>query len=366
MIDGHEREPAEAGGSGPAVKTFEDAQITITPNATNEVGQPHTFTVTVMQDDGLTAAQGGDGVTGFTPVGAGKAVTVTLTDKNGAVDVPSTPLTGTTDANGQFKLTFTSASAGQVVGNATTTFALNGVTHLATRAWIDSTGGDSGTVKYVELSPSLMPAALDAGRIDAAYDGEPYLDIAKKTDRVLFYGNDAIAKHYLSSVWCAAAGWVKEHPDYYIEGTELQLAQQPQNYTRIPGGPILAYGRDPYFAGWPDTLQLNYANPSLQQAMMGELGKVKRVVSKRAAVDEVLLVLDATIGQNGLAQARVFADVVDITGVALTKLDGTAKGGIVFRVQQELGVPVKLVGLGEGPDDLAPFEPEAFVDALLG
>jgi fused signal recognition particle receptor len=100
--------------------------------------------------------------------------------------------------------------------------------------------------------------------------------------------------------------------------------------------------------------------------LMDELGKVKRVVSKRATVDEVLLVLDATIGQNGLAQARVFADVVDITGVVLTKLDGTAKGGIVFRVQQELGVPVKLVGLGEGPDDLAPFEPEAFVDALLG
>ena len=100
--------------------------------------------------------------------------------------------------------------------------------------------------------------------------------------------------------------------------------------------------------------------------LMDELGKVKRVVSSSAAVDEVLLVLDATIGQNGLAQARVFADVVDITGVVLTKLDGTAKGGIVFRVQQELGVPVKLVGLGEGPDDLAPFEPEAFVDALLG
>ena len=100
--------------------------------------------------------------------------------------------------------------------------------------------------------------------------------------------------------------------------------------------------------------------------LMDELGKVKRVVSRRAAIDEVLLVLDATIGQNGLAQARVFADVVDITGLVLTKLDGTAKGGIVFRVQQELGVPVKLVGLGEGPDDLAPFEPEAFVDALLG
>lgn len=101
--------------------------------------------------------------------------------------------------------------------------------------------------------------------------------------------------------------------------------------------------------------------------LMDELGKVKRVMEKRAAVvDEVLLVLDATIGQNGLTQAKVFADVVEITGVVLTKLDGTAKGGIVFRVQQELGVPVKLVGLGEGPDDLAPFEPAAFVDALLG
>jgi fused signal recognition particle receptor len=100
--------------------------------------------------------------------------------------------------------------------------------------------------------------------------------------------------------------------------------------------------------------------------LMDELDKLKRVVTRRAAVDEVLLVLDATIGQNGLAQARVFADVVDITGAVLTKLDGTAKGGIVFRVQQELGVPVKLVGLGEGPDDLAPFEPAAFVDALLG
>ncbi|WP_306362474.1 signal recognition particle-docking protein FtsY [Nocardia sp. CC227C] len=100
--------------------------------------------------------------------------------------------------------------------------------------------------------------------------------------------------------------------------------------------------------------------------LMDELGKVKRVVEKKAPVDEVLLVLDATVGQNGLTQARVFREVVDITGVVLTKLDGTAKGGIVFQVQHELGVPVKLVGLGEGADDLAPFEPGAFVDALLG
>jgi len=99
--------------------------------------------------------------------------------------------------------------------------------------------------------------------------------------------------------------------------------------------------------------------------LMDELGKVKRVVEKQSPVDEVLLVLDATTGQNGLTQAKVFAEVVDVTGIALTKLDGTAKGGIVVAVQRELGVPVKLVGLGEGPDDLAPFDPAAFVDALL-
>ncbi len=100
--------------------------------------------------------------------------------------------------------------------------------------------------------------------------------------------------------------------------------------------------------------------------LMDELGKVKRVVEKKAAVDEVLLVLDAVTGQNGLRQARVFAEVVNVTGIVLTKLDGTAKGGIVIAVQRELGVPVKLVGLGEGPDDLAPFDPDAFVDAILG
>jgi fused signal recognition particle receptor len=100
--------------------------------------------------------------------------------------------------------------------------------------------------------------------------------------------------------------------------------------------------------------------------LMDELGKVKRVVEKKAPVDEVLLVLDATTGQNGLRQARVFAEVVDVTGIVLTKLDGTAKGGIVIAVQRELGVPVKLVGLGEGADDLAPFDPAAFVDAILG
>ncbi len=100
--------------------------------------------------------------------------------------------------------------------------------------------------------------------------------------------------------------------------------------------------------------------------LMDELGKVKRVVERQGPVDETLLVLDATTGQNGLTQARVFTEVVDVTGIVLTKLDGTARGGIVISVQRELGVPVKLVGLGEGADDLAPFDPEQFVDALLG
>ena len=99
--------------------------------------------------------------------------------------------------------------------------------------------------------------------------------------------------------------------------------------------------------------------------LMDELGKVKRVVEKQSPIDEVLLVLDATTGQNGLRQAEVFAEVVNVTGIVLTKLDGTAKGGIVVAVQRKLGVPVKLVGLGEGPDDLAPFDPEAFVDAIV-
>ena len=103
-----------------------------------------------------------------------------------------------------------------------------------------------------------------------------------------------------------------------------------------------------------------------KQGLMDELGKVKRVIEKQAPVTEVLLVLDATTGQNGLIQARVFSEAVAVSGIVLTKLDGSAKGGIVVQVQRELGVPVKLVGLGEGPDDLAPFDAGAFVDALLG
>jgi fused signal recognition particle receptor len=99
---------------------------------------------------------------------------------------------------------------------------------------------------------------------------------------------------------------------------------------------------------------------------MDELGKVKRVIEKVAPVSETLLVIDATTGQNGLVQARVFAEAVQVTGIVLTKLDGSAKGGIVVAVQRELGVPVKFIGLGEGADDLAPFDTAQFVDGLLG
>ena len=116
-----------------------------------------------------------------------------------------------------------------------------------------------------------------------------------------------------------------------------------------------------------DTVVIDTAGRLQNKAgLMDELGKVKRVIEKQAPVTEVLLVLDATTGQNGMVQARVFSEIVDVTGIALTKLDGSAKGGIVVAVQRELGVPVKLVGLGEGPDDMAPFDAGAFVDAILG
>lgn len=115
-----------------------------------------------------------------------------------------------------------------------------------------------------------------------------------------------------------------------------------------------------------DTLMIDTAGRLQNKAgLMDQLGKVKRVVEKVSPVTEVLLVIDATTGQNGMVQAKVFAEVVNITGIVLTKLDGTAKGGIVVAIQNELGVPVKLVGLGEGPDDLAPFDPEGFVDAII-
>jgi fused signal recognition particle receptor len=99
---------------------------------------------------------------------------------------------------------------------------------------------------------------------------------------------------------------------------------------------------------------------------MAELGKIRRVLERDAGpIGEVLLVLDATAGQNGLAQAEVFAETAGVTGIVLSKLDGTARGGIVVAVEQAMGIPVKFIGVGEGIDELIPFDPDAFVDALL-
>ncbi|GAA2079069.1 hypothetical protein GCM10009821_18900 [Aeromicrobium halocynthiae] len=155
-------------------------------------------------------------------------------------------------------------------------------------------------------------------------------------------------------------------------------ADQLQTWGERVGVPTVrgAEGADPASVGYTavqrgiqdgvDTVLVDTAGRLHTKAgLMDELGKVKRVAEKQAPITEVLLVIDATTGQNGLRQAQVFSEVVDVTGVVLTKLDGTAKGGIVVAVQRELGVPVKFVGLGEGADDLAPFEAEEFVDALL-
>ena len=154
--------------------------------------------------------------------------------------------------------------------------------------------------------------------------------------------------------------------------------EQLQTWGSRVGAPVVAKeeGADPASVAFDavaratddgtDTVIIDTAGRLHTKAgLMDELGKVKRVVEKKSQVDEVLLVLDATTGQNGLRQARVFGEVVNVTGIALTKLDGTAKGGIIVQVQRELGVPVKLVGLGEGPDDLAPFDAEVFVDTIL-
>jgi len=155
-------------------------------------------------------------------------------------------------------------------------------------------------------------------------------------------------------------------------------AEQLQTWGDRVGAPVVrsAQGADPAAVAFDavataiaaelDTAVIDTAGRlHTKTGLMDELGKVQRVIEKQSPVDEVLLVLDATTGQNGLVQARVFAEVVNVTGVVLTKLDGTARGGIVIAVQRELGVPVKLVGLGEGPDDLALFDPIEFVEAII-
>ena len=156
-------------------------------------------------------------------------------------------------------------------------------------------------------------------------------------------------------------------------------ADQPETWGAKVGVPVVRSdkdGADPASVAFEASAKAKEENADVliidtagrlqnKSNLMDELGKIRRVTEKNLPVDEVLLVLDATTGQNGMTQAKVFAEAIGITGVVLSKLDGSAKGGIVISVQKELGVPVKLVGLGEGPDDLAPFDPEGFVDGIL-
>ncbi len=216
---------------------------------------------------------------------------------------------------------------------------------------------------------------------------DPSLDRSLHTDRVagkpgvvMVVGVNGTGK--TTTVGKIARMLVSQDKDVLLGAADTfraAAAEQLQTWGERVGVPTVrgAEGADPASVAFEaaragveqevDTVLIDTAGRlHTKTGLMDELGKVKRVVEKQAAVDEVLLVIDATTGQNGLTQARVFGEVVDVTGIVLTKLDGTAKGGIVIAVQRELGVPVKLIGLGEGADDLAPFEVEPFVDALLG
>ncbi len=216
---------------------------------------------------------------------------------------------------------------------------------------------------------------------------DPSLDRALHTDRlggkpavVLVVGVNGVGK--TTTVGKIARMLVAQDKDVLLGAADTfraAAADQLQTWGERVGVPTVrgAEGADPASVAFEaaragveqevDTVLIDTAGRlHTKTGLMDELGKLKRVVEKQAAVDEVLLVIDATTGQNGLTQARIFAEVVDVTGIVLTKLDGTAKGGIVIAVQRALGVPVKLVGLGEGADDLAPFEADVFVDALLG
>jgi fused signal recognition particle receptor len=215
---------------------------------------------------------------------------------------------------------------------------------------------------------------------------DPSMDRALHADRtagkpgvVLVVGVNGVGK--TTTVGKLARVLVAEDKDVLLGAADTfraAAADQLQTWGERVGVPTVrgAEGADPASVAFEaaragveqevDTVLIDTAGRlHTKTGLMDELGKVKRVVEKQALVDEVLLVIDATTGQNGLTQARIFAEVVDVTGIVLTKLDGTAKGGIVVAVQRELGVPVKLVGLGEGPDDLAPFVAADFVDALL-
>ncbi len=234
--------------------------------------------------------------------------------------------------------------------------------------------GVTGTAAHQLLREELL--AL----IDPRLDRDLHADrLAGKPGVILVVGVNGVGK--TTTVGKLARVLVAQDKDVLLGAADTfraAAADQLQTWGERVGVPTVrgAQGADPASVAFEaaragveqevDTVLIDTAGRlHTKTGLMDELGKLKRVVEKQAEVGEVLLVLDATTGQNGLVQARIFAEVVDVTGIVLTKLDGTAKGGIVIAVQRELGVPVKLVGLGEGADDLAPFEPEAFVDALL-
>lgn len=249
---------------------------------------------------------------------------------------------------------------------------------LRTRARVDA-AQDPEQVRAIlrtELLNIVDPAmdrslSIDAGLGD---DGEPH------PATILVVGVNGTGK--TTTVGKLARLLVAEDRDVYLGAADTfraAAAEQLTTWGDRVGVPVIRSdreGADPASVAFDavragreagaDVVMIDTAGRLQNKSgLMDELGKIKRVVSRSAPVAEVLLVLDATTGQNGMRQAQVFAEVVDVTGIVLTKLDGTAKGGIVVAVQRELGVPVKLVGLGEGPDDLAPFDAEEFVDALL-
>ncbi|WP_028645368.1 signal recognition particle-docking protein FtsY [Nocardioides sp. URHA0020] len=245
------------------------------------------------------------------------------------------------------------------------------VERLRTRLRVDGGGDDPRTVLREELL-TLVDAGMDRRLQVSGADGRPGV--------VLVVGVNGSGK--TTTVGKLARILVAEDRTVVLGAADTFRAaavEQLATWGERVGVDVVrgAEGTDPASVAFDavkegvdtgaDTVIVDTAGRLQNKAgLMDELGKVKRVIEKQAPVTEVLLVLDATTGQNGLIQARVFGEIANVTGIVLTKLDGSAKGGIVVQVQRELGVPVKLVGLGEGADDLAPFEPSAFVDALLG
>ncbi len=246
------------------------------------------------------------------------------------------------------------------------------VARLRRRVRVEGASGTEATTLLRQELVSLVDPTLDRTLHTDRLNGKPAV--------VMVVGVNGVGK--TTTVGKIARMLVAQDKDVLLGAADTfraAAADQLQTWGERVGVPTVRgpEGSDPSSVAFEatragieqevDTVLIDTAGRlHTKTGLMDELGKMKRVVEKQALVDEVLLVIDATTGQNGLTQARIFAEVVDVTGIVLTKLDGTAKGGIVIAVQRALNVPVKLVGLGEGADDLAPFEAEAFVDALLG